>query len=249
MKSRKALISAGSGVLIGVLAALLIVFIIQPMTATKNANSRLEELGVSKGSVVAANTNLFPFEGENPLDLKTEQKGLGETSITTPPAFIFGKSGKVLEVYADFSNQRVRDFFLVNQNLLESMISRGNLTLKIYPIISSNPYSLYSAEALGESFVMAPEKAWEFFLEVLKKGAEVESRDDVLNSLTNIGTALGINIDAASINNGTLASWILSSSKDEVPETLPTLILDGSPISDDITITNTEEMKGALRGV
>lgn len=250
MKSRKTLLlGVSAGLLIGVVAALVLLFVVQPLQAKKVANNALENLGVERGSVVATNTELFPFEGDNPLDLKTPQKGLGINKITEPPAFIFGDSGKTLEVYADFGGQRSREFFLVNQNLLSSMISSGQLTLVVYPVVGDNPYDIYAAEAIGEAFVLAPEQAWDFFIETLKNGAEVSSRDDILNSLTNLGIKFDIPLDAISLNNGTLASWILSGVSHSTGKTVPSLLLDGQSLPDDIAITDTEALKEVLRGV
>lgn len=231
------------GLALGVSASLLYVFLLQPFILKLEANKKLSDLGSPRDSVVASNTEVFDYDGENPLQLNTDQKGLGSAEITEPASLNFGKNGRTVEVWADLGSQAGRDFFLVNQTILETMLKSRKINLQIHPVIGKDPYGMYSAEALSESFVLNPDKSWEFFLEVLKNGAEVETRDDILNSITNIATKLGINIDAASINNGTFVSWLMTADEGLQHKQLPYILIDGEPVPDGISIMNPEEFK------
>lgn len=248
MNFKKALLAVIGGLLLGTSIGLVYLFVIQPIQVRGEAEERLQGLAPTPVIISAINTEILPFEGENPLELPTAQKALGMNEmITEPPAFIFGEEGTHLTLYLNFGDQRSREALLLHQDLWEAYIKSGKIQLSIVPVIGGRSYGLYAAEAVAESVALEPDKTWEFLLEILKKGAEVESRDDILNAITNLASQQELFIDAASLNNGTFVSWLLSSTGLPVGSKVPLLALDNTPV--DIQLTNEEELKEFLDGV
>lgn len=238
-------------ILVGFALAAAWAFLVQPYLSKQEAKKELLSISANHNDIIALNTNLYPYLGENKLDLSTDQKGLGIESIEDPASFIFGNGKRIsqtLEVFMDFSEQKSRDFILANQIVLKNSIEKGEIILKVYPLIGDSPYAIYSTEALSEGFYLSPENSWTFFIELLKKSAEIKSdnRDTIINSIINVANNAGIpEIDAVSIARGTFVSWLISGSEatDIEGKPLPVVKLDGKTL--DIT-NNFEELRSAI---
>lgn len=191
----------------------------------KNATAQLSNLKKSYGSITPVNTTINTFSGQKLKDVNVEQKSLvGGTDNTSAEAAVFifsnGKNNpkRIVDVYIDFDSQVSRDFVLINQSSLKNMVENGLIELRIHPVSSGSALSIYSPEALAESFVTSPELSWEFMLSLLKLSAEVQANGDIeiLPAIEEKIAENGIkNISAESIQNGTFSSWIIEVGNDE----------------------------------
>lgn len=211
------------GVSSALILALLTHFFLLPILQVEKAREELNGISRSYGVIRPFNTDLMLFEGKKMENVNFEQKGLSKNGImTTPPAFIFtnGKdyAKKKFEVYIDFSEQRSRDFILLNQNVIKKLVESGTMDLHIHAVPTGKPYSMYAAETLAETFYTSPDKAWEALIELLKLSAVIETEniadpvESILEKIERIGVT---GVDEESIRNGTFASWIVSISDDE----------------------------------
>lgn len=211
------------GVVLAVALAFLVQFVITPSLTNRDAQNVLDGLKNSHGAITAVNTDMVTFQGQKIENANVKQKALavGEV-VTTPAGFVFGNgksmpNAKVVEVYLDFSNQRSRDFLLMNQNSLRGMVENGTVILKVHPVPNGNAFTMYSAEAVAESFVTSPELSWDYMMELMRLAAVVktDSADDVVGEISKTAKELGVpDVDANSIKNGTFASWIVSVGND-----------------------------------
>lgn len=237
------------GAAIGVILAVMFVFLVKPFFAKRDAQSVLDGMsgGISQ-EIVAINSNPFEFTDSNPLELQTDQWGLGEESLTSPAAFIYGTGKSTVDLYLDFGTQRSRDILLVNKEALEEVLKNGKYTVRIHPVISEASYGLFAAEAVSEVTLLAPEKSWEYLLKAVEGNAVASSnRDDALNHLTNLAVKAGINIDASTIDQGSFASWVLTSGDDIEGKVLPFVLINGEEPSGDITLLDPEEFRKVLK--
>lgn len=211
------------GVVGAILLALLVHFGLTPLLANQSAQEALDSSKNASGPVTPVNTAMVTFQGQKVQNANVQQKGLGGgEQVTTPAAFIFsnGKASKgrrVVDVYLDFSNQRSRDFLLLNQNNLRGLIESGSAELRLHPVPTGNAFTMYSSEALAESFVTSPDASWAFLFQLMRLSAtlKTDSSDEVVNAIVDTAKAEGVkDVDAASIKNGTFASWILSVGND-----------------------------------
>lgn len=202
-------------------------YLLKTHNETSQSRQVLEGIFQSQGSITPVNTNTQVFTGQKLQNANVEQKSLiGGTGNTAEEAAVFifnnGKTNnaeiKIVDVYIDFNSQRSRDFVLINQNVFKNMVENGRIELRIHPVSSGSALSIYSPEALAESFVAAPDKSWSLMISLLQLSAELQNTEDkeVLPELLKKVEENGISgITEKSITNGTFASWIIAVGNDE----------------------------------
>lgn len=223
------------------------------------ANKELANVLSMKAPVSAWNDELLIFTtGQIIENTNIEQKALGRNGeVTTPARFIFsngkGKNPKTVKAFLDFSEQRSRDFILINKDLLQGLIEGGVINLEVYSIPAGRGYSIFSTEALAEAFVSEPDKAWEYFIELMKLSAELESNvsaDEMVERIAETAHKVKINqIDEDSIWNGSFTSWILTVGEDPFLQTgvlLPEVMVNNEAIADIININDTEALRRVI---
>lgn len=193
------------------------------------ASSQLSDLKKTYGPITPVNTNVKSFSGQKLENVNIDQKSLtgGNNNTASDAAvFIFSNGKKenrrIVDVYIDFDSQVSRDFLLINQLSLKNMIENGLIELRIHPVSSGSALSIYSPEAIAESFVKSPELSWGFMMSLLKLSAEVQADGDIeiLPAIEEKIAENGIQeISAESIQNGTFSSWILAVGDDEKLQT------------------------------
>lgn len=248
--------------IIGIILALVLAFITNKWLETNSAKDNLNNITNSSGTITAYNNKILLFtDGQKIENTNIEQKALGvNNTATTPASFIFsnGKNNenkKQVKAYLDFSEQRSRDFILMNQDLLKNMIQAGTIDLKIYSIPTGNGFSIFSSEALAEAFVTYPDKSWNYFISLMKASAELEnnvSADEIVEKIVDLAKENKIDsISEESIHNGTFSSWILSVSDDPFLKTgtlLPEVFAGETPLADIININDSDELREAIVG-
>ena len=202
-------------------------YLLKMHNETSQSRQVLEGIFESQGPITPVNTNTQVFTGQKLQNANVEQKSLiGGTGNTAEEAAVFifnnGKKNddeiKIVDVYIDFNSQHSRDFVLINQNVFKNMVENGRIELRIHPVSSGSALSIYSPEALAESFVVAPEKSWTLMISLLQLSAELQNTEDkeVLPELLKKVEENGISdISEESITNGTFASWIVAVGNDE----------------------------------
>lgn len=241
---------------IAIVISMLSAFISYKLFLNYKANKDLNNVLMSKGPVTAFNDELLLFTtGQVIENTNIEQKALGRNGeVTSPAKFIFtngkGNAKKSVKAYLDFSEQRSRDFILINQDLLKGLIEGGVMNLEVYSIPTGKGFSIFSSEALAEAFATSPDKSWDYFVELMKASAELESNvssEDMVKRIADIAHTLNINkIDEDSIWNGTFTSWLLSVSEDPFLQTgvlLPEVIINDQAVADIININDTDELR------
>lgn len=209
-------------VLLAIATAFLAEFYVMPMFVNHNAKTELAQIANQRGTISPMNTKLTTFTGTKIEDVNVDQKALVvQEGGDAKPAFMFsnGKSTnpKLMEVYVDFSSQQSRDFLLMNAQTLRGMVEGGVINLHIIPVPTGDAFSLYAAEAIAESMYTSPDKSWDYLLELLRMGATVDTNKarDIIKIIVDTATELEIkDVDKESIENGTFASWIVSSGND-----------------------------------
>lgn len=199
-------------------------FVIIPKVTESQAREDLQRAANNTAPLRGVKPSVKDYRGEMISKTNAKSKLLEFPSIdSSSPAFVFdnGKKNpgaKTVELYVDFTSQPSRDVILLNQAAINSLVSTGQMRLVIRPVPTKNPISLYSFEALSETFMGNSEKAWPMFVSLLKNSISattLKSNGEKVDSVVSAARANSLNfIDAASIKNGTFASWIASGAKD-----------------------------------
>jgi len=190
----------------------------------QGAQSALEGIASSRGSITAVNTSMVTYSGQKVADANVKQKGLAQgKTLTDPPAFIFtnGKkddSRKVMDFYFDFSEQRSRDTLISNSVDLRDLVESGQIELRLHPLFSGRAYSMYASEAVSETFAADSDKSWDTLMALLRNApqyADSDSNKEIVQGIVAATKNVGVkSVDAESIENGTFASWLLSIGND-----------------------------------
>lgn len=241
------------------------VFGIDPMIQKKQASSTISKIAEDRGPLTAHNTESITFAGTGDAPSNSEnQKALASNGIVTnPAAFVFtnGKNvgQKQVDLYVDFSSQRSRDFIVLNQLSLKSMIEMGDIVLNIHPVPTSDAFSVYAAESLAETFVNAPEKAWPMLMKLMEisttldAAAGEESKETILELITTATESIGVpNVTDDTIKSGIFASWILTVGDDSRVKNefgLPGLYVNGGIVDQNtVDIHDSATLKKYLQG-
>lgn len=243
------------GIIGAILLALLVQFVLTPIFANNAAQDELDNLKNSHGPVQGVNTTLITFQGQKIENANVAQKALGRgDKATTPAGFIFsnGKANpkaKVVDVYLDFGNQRSRDFLLLNQNSLRGMIENGVVVLNVHPVPTGNAFTMYSSEALAESFVTSPEASWDFMMELMRMSAtlKTDNHEDLLKAIAETAKAVGVrDVDQESVKNGTFSSWIISVGNDPRLQTgfyPPLVYVNGQMLDSKLNLNDVDTLR------
>lgn len=248
--------------IIGIILAIVLAFLTNNWLQTKAARNEISTAINLSGTVTAYNDELLLFTtGQIIENTNIEQKALGKNGeVTKPASFIFsnGKKSdkkKTVRAYLDFSEQRSRDFILLNQELLKTMIGNGAIDLQIFSIPTGNAFSIFSSEALAEAFVTQPDKAWTYFVNLMKASAELENNtnaEDMVKRIVEIAKDNKITeIDEDSILNGSFSSWLLTVSEDPFLTTgtlLPEVFVGNTALVDIININDSDQLRKAITG-
>lgn len=265
MSRRKIISILVAGTLVAGAAAAGYTFGIEPIFEKKSAERTLVDAVANHGSIRGYNTSTVNFKGEGPAPAtsSSNQKSLSVGSEATNPAsFIFnnGKStsGTPVDVYLDFSDQRSRDFIVLNNSALRNLVESGEIQLKIHPVPTKSKFSVYAAEALAEVFQQSPDRAWSYLLELMKASAVLDQsptgtqEDEVLSAVAGSAAKVNINgITANTIKSGAFASWILSVADDSKVQNqfgLPGIYKNGELVNQDsVDINNSDTLTKYLK--
>lgn len=237
-------------------------YLYQKQETNKEASQKLANLKESYGRITPVNTKTQIFNGQKLENVNIEQKSLvgGKNNKSAEAAVFVFSNGKdnakrIVDVYIDFDSQVSRDFILINQSTLKSMIENGLIELRVHPVSSGSALSIYSPEALAESFVTSPDASWDFMLSLLKLSAEVQANGDI-EILPAIEEKVAENeiekVSAESIQNGTFSSWIIEVGNDQKLKTgyYPPIIYINETIIDPdvIDFNNTDAIRRHILG-
>jgi len=204
-------------------------YLLKMRNQSKDAKNKLINIGNQRGNIAPVNTKLTVFSGQKIESANIEQKALtgGSANDSEQSAVFIFSNGKnadqeIVDVYVDFDSQRSRDFLLINQLTFKDLVESGIVELRIHPVSSGTPLSIYSPEAIAETFVTAPNSAWNFLISTMQLSAEVQADKelDPLTALVAKTEELNIpRVNEESIKNGTFASWIIAVGNDEKLQT------------------------------
>lgn len=248
--------------IVGIILALVLAFFTNNWIAVNNAKNAINNAKNSSGKIIAYNSEILLFtSGQVIENTNIEQKALGKNGkITRPASFIFsnGKTSenkKKVRAYLDFSEQRSRDFILLNKDMLKAMVEAGTIDLEIFSIPTGKAFSMFASEALAEAFVLEPSKSWDYFINLMKASAELESNtnaDDMVNRLEELAKTSNITeIDVDSILNGSFSSWLLTVSEDPFLTTgilLPEVFVGNTALVDIINVNDSDQLRKAITG-
>lgn len=191
----------------------------------------------------------------NKENIEKTYYALGLNQIqTTPASFNFSTrnvkpNAKNLDVYLDFSNQQARDFFMINKNVLEGLVSTGQLNIRVYIIPNNNAINAYSSEALALSFSENSENSWKLLYELLENAATEKSMDadEIRENIAKKAQDVQYkNVTSEEIQKGLFSQWLLTVKDDERLYTgysNPLLFVNNVRLdADDINFNNPETM-------
>lgn len=208
---------------VGVGTALLFNFVVTPYFKSQSAKEDLSNVAAQRGNLIAVNNTAVTFQGQRIETATLDQLALSSGATQEPGAvFIFGNSKpgekKTVEVFVDFKSQRSRDFMLINHNALKNMIENGLIELRVIPVPTGNAYGVYAAEAVAETFVSNPDKAWTVMFELLRQGSAVDADDAnlVAERVAEVVKSVTKNDDVTdkTIQSGAFSGWIMAAAKD-----------------------------------
>lgn len=230
------------GALLGVIAlAAIYVFGIEPRLAEARAQQLLEA-EAAFSPIFVENSEFLPYEpaeedilpGSNP-----NQLALGKNGEVTDPAYFEFRSDNanenshLVELYIDFYSQQGRDFISFNQVTLRNLIGNGRIILRVHPAVQADGFSIYAPEALAQVSSTHPDKAWDFFVSVMRQSNEILSTVDpeakpvtdpeIVDFIASISLAAGVpqgactespcnTVDADSLKFLSFFSWLYAAS-------------------------------------
>lgn len=247
---------------IGIIVAIVAAYLLNEQLALNNARQEIVNVKNQAGTITAYNDEMLLFTtGQKIENTNISQKALGKNGkVTNPASFIFsnGKSNKnkkTVRAYLDFSEQRSRDFILMNQTLLKSMIQAGTIDLQIFAVPTGKAFSYLSSEALAEAFVTEPKQSWNFFVDLMKASAELESNknaEDMVKRIVELAEKNKITqIDKNSLYNGTFSSWLLTVANDPFLQPgvlLPEVFVGNTALVDIINVNDSDQLRKAITG-
>lgn len=243
------------GITVAIGLAMLIQLIINPLIAEKAARDSLTVMGNQKGSITAKNNVELTFLDQNIDSADISQKALGiDETVVTPAAYVYSnnkdnENKKSMHVYVDFSEQKSRDYLLINQNMLKTSIENGVLDLYVHPVASNNAFSVYSTQALATAFTVNPDKAWDYMIALLKTSATVSTNDpnEIIELILKDAEQTGVTIARENIESGSFVSWILTVGNDPILSNstkIPLITINGKIIDGmTVDINNPESMQ------
>ena len=241
-----------------ILLGYLTVFVFIPMVTNIDAKNRINNSVI--GEMQAVNTELTVFTGQKIENANTDQKALSQNGVATnPPGIVFG-NGKTTDpqkkvvIYLDLSDQRSRDFLLINQMVLKRAVLSGEISVKIVFVPKGDPITIYSAEAVSESANTTPKATWDFMLSLVKFAAsgpdlsnkELVAKIEELAKNNNV-----VDVDSEGILNGTFASWILSVGNDDILSKgyyTPLILVNGKTVdTSTVNVNDSTEFSNFLK--
>lgn len=202
-------------------------------------------------STDALSTDVVAYTGDAPQSADGRQRQL--TCPSCEPGFVFGGGKTPLVAYLDFSEQRSRDFLLLNSNLFTYRMETGDLNLIVRPVQTGSAFSLYASEALAEASHTAPDRAWPFLIKLLGESRTLEGDEtpaEIRDFIVKIAEESGVSyIGDDTLSSGTFAGWSLSFSDDPELTSIPTVFIDGVKVDEQkVNINSQDEVQALLLG-
>lgn len=253
----------GGGIILSVLLAFAYVLFIDPMIVGYQAQQELNREG-DVASIHVGNGEMISYDPEEKYVLNganPKQLALGVNKTITSPAYFEFKSkntddkSHIVDLYLDFYSQSGRDFISFNQTTLTNLIGNGRIILRVHPAVQKNGFSIYAPEALAEVFGTNPDKAWSFFVKLMKESDSVLSSNspedkavsdqEILKFIGDISADVGVpagactsspcnTVDSDSIQFLTFFSWLYSAT-DQPPlssgNVLPMIYIDNKLVN------------------
>lgn len=237
------------------------VYVVDPMVKENKASKQLSKAFENRAPMSPSNTESLPYSEAN----SSTALALGKNGSITDPAALIFSNGKdnpdksTFSIYMDFSSQRSRDFLAMNNGTIKNMIESGVIDLEIYPVPTSDPFSVYAGETLSETFASSPEKAWYILIELLKISTEIDtsetvmSNEDIIARIATSSESVGaVDVTADSIRSGKYANWLLTIGDDSRVKNefgLPGLYVDGTLIDQDsVNINDSASLVRLMKG-
>lgn len=249
---------------LGVTVALaaIYVFAVEPAITLSNAKSELTQ-EISDSKVIVGNGDILSYTAENKDDIlngsNPKQLALGTDDKVTPPSYFEFTSknatadSHVVDLYIDFFSQHSRDLISLNYQTFQNYIGSGKIILRVHPVVDTSGFSLFAPEALAEVFGTHPNKAWDFFVSLMRNSDSVlsnpsteeskqASNQEIIDFIAGVSKTAGVptgspnGVDADSIKYLSFFSWLYVGSHDEklkVGYYPPVLYIDDKEIDQD----------------
>lgn len=225
----------------------------------QDAVTELAEFAESRGELTLVNSDVVEYDsgGEGDSYALGVGSAVGGGDAPDFGTFIIGNENeefdRTVNLYLDYADPRSRDFLFMNQHMLQTLVENGQIELRIHPVPSSHPYSMYAAEALSQVAHRHPESFWSVSTSLLQLNDEVSSIDEEvsasvfgdmieneLNRYHNIE-----DIDQELIVEGMFFDWLGNISEDDMLTSggVPPIIYSDGQLLDNESYYEPEELR------
>ena len=198
-------------------------FAYEYFSQTRQAQNEVQEIVESQADISSINTDVMDY-GSSGDDYALGVGGAGNHPESG--VFIFGSdSGEytyAADVYIDYANTRSRDFFFANNAMLRGLIESAGVQLRVHPVPSDHPYSMYAAETMAQVFHRYPDQAWEVNISLLQLSEDVLEMEEptpegMLNMIeSELNRYHDINdIDTDLIMDAMFVDWLSATGSDQ----------------------------------
>lgn len=226
----------------------------------QDATNELNEFAESRGDLTMVNSDVVELnENDNSYALGVDS-AVGSDEAPDFGTFIIrnehNEYDRTVNLYLDYADPRSRDFFFMNQQMLRTLVENGQIELRIHPVPSYHPYSMYAAETLSQVAHRSPESFWGVSTSLLQLNEEVASVDEevsasvftdmIENELTRYHNI--DDIDHELIVDGMFFDWLGAISEDErlTAGGVPPIIYSDGELLDSDSYYESEELRESI---
>lgn len=221
----------------------------------QSAANELNELAENTGNLLAVNTDVLDYGEEDGSYALGVGNGSNHPDYGT---FVFRNDtqeyDRTVDLYIDYSSQRSVDLMLVNNTMLRGLIESGNAEVRLHPVPSDHPLSLYSAETLAQVMHRHPDKVWEVNISLLQLHTELRDRgegetistEEILELIENeLSYYHDIeDIDADLIREGMFFDWLTATAQSpDLSGGAPPLVYSDGALVESGVYHNSEELR------
>ena len=188
------------------------------------------KLDASKTGKLAVNTKQWLLESNKTVD------GV-RTSCMVFHAKDLPETGHMAKVTLAFGDSKSRDFMNAQASTFETAMRQGKIDLQVCMLLTSDEYSAFAIETLGEVDFNDYTNTWEALKNLLKvdetsftsADSRIKAALNAINNITDVDKK--VNISSDSIKNGSFIQWSRIMTDANAVEKIPAFWLDGVNLS------------------
>ena len=147
------------------------------------------------------------------------------------------ETGHMAKVTLAFGNSKSRDFMNAQASTFETAMRQGKIDLQVCMLLTSDEYSAFALETLGEVDFNDYTNTWEALKNLLKvdntsftnADSRINAALNAINNITDVDKK--VNISSDSIKNGSFIQWSKVMTDANTVEKIPAFWLDGVNLS------------------